>query len=332
MTATDEEQHRRLYRLVPPDHVRSDPDLHEILDSLLEEGGSAILAILLFGSRLVGSDPDRHSAYDLVLVVDRYSTLYQRLAAAKRLHRSPSTFTILSHILPPTNISYRADPGAPALAKCMIASKPHLESMLSTSAPDHFCLGRLIHRVALVHARGPEVEEDMIGLVARARRTTLSWVAPFIEEPFSLADFTRTMFGISFRGEIRPESQGRPAQVAESQDRFLALVYGRLLETACRTGVLVRGEGGYRYANPPSLLTRLRWWSYFRWSGVRSTVRWFKHMLTFEEWLDYIQRKVERRMGLEIEIDERDRKYPLIFLWPKLFRVLRARKEGRSDA
>lgn len=314
-----------LYRLTPPDWVQADPHLRRIRESVLEECGSELLAVLLFGSRLVDSNPDRYSAYDLVLVVEDYWSLFRRLDEAGRLRRSPRLFKLLSGVLPPTNISYRVEPDFPVIAKFMISSWDHLERALSLSAPDHFCLGRLMHRVALIHARSEKEREDVVQLLADARRTSLTWVAPFLREPFSTAEFTRAMLQVSFRGEIRPESDSRPEEVARSQDDFLRVVYGSLLEEACRSDVLVREEGGFRFVRPPSILARFRWGLYFRWSGLRSTARWFKHMLTFEEWLDYIHRKVERRLGLDIELTERDRRYPLIFLWPKLFRVLRVR-------
>jgi hypothetical protein len=50
-------------------------------------------------------------------------------------------------------------------------------------------------------------------------------------------------------------------------------------------------------------------------------------MITFDGWLDYIQRKIERRGGMEVEIEERERRWPLIFLWPKVFLVLRSLKD-----
>jgi hypothetical protein len=70
---------------------------------------------------------------------------------------------------------------------------------------------------------------------------------------------------------------------------------------------------------------------YFVQSKVRATSRWFKYMFTFEGWLDYIARKIERRAGFKVEVSERERRWPLIFLWPKMFRVLGAVKEAQPD-
>ena len=66
----------------------------------------------------------------------------------------------------------------------------------------------------------------------------------------------------------------------------------------------------------------MRW--YFLRSKVRATLRWLQHVFTFDDWLSYIQRKVERRTGRRVELTSLERKYPLIFLWPKAFRVLRS--------
>lgn len=316
--------------LAPPAHVESDVALARILASLLDECEGVLRAVLLFGSRLVQSDPDHFSAYDLVLVVDDYGEFFRRLASAGRLHRSPRLFDLLSRVLAPTNISYRTTPDDPALAKCMILSQRDLERALSPHPPDHFCLGRLVHRVALLYTRGPDDQERMARLLAQGRRTALAWVAPFVDSPFGVEAFTRAMLHASFGGEIRPESPDRPDRVLASQDRFLRSVYGRLLESARDEGLLVDDPGGYRYAEPPGLGQRLRWRIYFRLSRIRSTIRWLKHMITFEEWLDYIQRKVERRMGIAVELTPLDRKLPLIFLWPKVIRVLRARRRAHA--
>ena len=62
---------------------------------------------------------------------------------------------------------------------------------------------------------------------------------------------------------------------------------------------------------------------YFSRSLVRATLRWGKHVLTFEGWLEYILRKVQRHVGEEIVLTPRGRRWPLVFLWPRLVRYLR---------
>jgi hypothetical protein len=64
---------------------------------------------------------------------------------------------------------------------------------------------------------------------------------------------------------------------------------------------------------------------YFLRSKARATARWLKHVLTFDNWLDYIARKIQRRTGMRVEITPWERRLPLLLLWPKVFRVLMRR-------
>ena len=72
---------------------------------------------------------------------------------------------------------------------------------------------------------------------------------------------------------------------------------------------------------------------YFRRSIVRSTTRWLKHTVTFEGWLDYIAAQGEPAHGGEpIELTERERRWPLVFLWGRVFRYLRTKNRKGSPS
>ena len=86
-------------------------------------------------------------------------------------------------------------------------------------------------------------------------------------------------------------------------------------------------------ARPATAFERFRRSSYFRLSIVRATVRWLKHMVSFEGWLEYIVQKASRHSGQSIELTERERRFPLLFLWGRVYRHLAsARKGGKKDA
>ena len=61
------------------------------------------------------------------------------------------------------------------------------------------------------------------------------------------------------------------------------------------------------------------------WMQENKCQPWFKHMVTFANWLPYIVRKVERHTGRTIELTPLERKLPLIFLWPRAIHVLLTR-------
>jgi hypothetical protein len=54
-------------------------------------------------------------------------------------------------------------------------------------------------------------------------------------------------------------------------------------------------------------------------------------MITFDDWLEYILRKARRHSGQDIVLTPRERRLPLLFLWPRVIRYLRQKdKQGRG--
>ena len=55
-------------------------------------------------------------------------------------------------------------------------------------------------------------------------------------------------------------------------------------------------------------------------------------MVTFANWLPYIQRKVERHTGRTIHLTRLERALPIVFLWPRAIWILLSRpgREVRS--
>ncbi len=48
-----------------------------------------------------------------------------------------------------------------------------------------------------------------------------------------------------------------------------------------------------------------------------------KTAFTFQGWLSYVTWKIERHSGTKIELSERQRRRPLLFAWPVIFRLIR---------
>ncbi len=303
----------------------------ELLRSLREACGSELAAVLLHGSRLVSASPDRHSAYDLVVVVNGYRAFYGELRRSGRGGRSATLMTWLNRVLPPNAVSFWPNPPDGPLAKCLVMSVTDFERALGPRRRDHFCLGRLIQRYDLLYARDPSTSAWVEGALAGARETALEWTVPFINGGFTVDGFCQRMLEVSYAGEIRPESGNRARAVFEAQRDFLREAYGPILDAGAKSGRLLSENGGYRATTPPSALERLRWRAYFWRSKLRATTRWLKHTLTFDEWLNYIVRKVKRRTGMVVEIAPWERRLPLLLLWPKVFRVLSSRKKDEGN-
>ncbi|UCG50734.1 MAG: hypothetical protein JSW58_11055 [Candidatus Latescibacterota bacterium] len=306
------------------------PQVRESLDILSEACGSNLVAVVFFGSVLVGTSPTADSAADLFVIVEDYWAFYRdihiRLPAARRA----SIMAALNRIMPP-NIIYLRDPGdLRGGAKCFVISREDFGKALSPDARDHFCRGRLVQRFQIVYSRSIREREQIEEEIETARRVSVEWVPVYLPERFTVLEFCLRMLDVSYAGEIRPESQARVREVFDAQRSYFTLMYGRILEEAVGEGRLRRIDGGYCLTKPPGISDRLYWRVFFAKSKVRATLRWAKYMLTFEDWLDYIARKAERRTGVHLELTKAERRLPALLLWPKLFKVLNAMRPRRK--
>ena len=300
--------------------------------SLVEVAGAdQVRAVLLFGSRLVQATPDRFSAYDLVLIVESYRKFYEALDRAGLSRRSPRIQAALNHVLAPNIIAFAPDgwSGGP-VAKIMVLEPSAMERAIARRSPDHFVKGRLVQRVAVLHARDGNAGRWIEGLLGGARRDVLRWVGPYLEGSFTPADAALRMLQVSYRGEVRPEARDRVLDVFECQRAYLTAELASALAEAERAGQVAREGERYRVVRAAAGRTHAR--LYFARSKVRATARWLKHVVTFDNWLDYIARKVERRTGTRVEITDWERRLPYLLLWPKVFRVLRTRPQRRDTA
>mgnify|MGYP005850614815 CR=1 FL=1 len=296
--------------------------------ALAEVAGGTAVAVLMYGSHLNDSSPGSGSAYDLVVVVEEYGAFHRALKERGEIHRPLVLFDTLAVVLPPNVIAFTPDEGRSGMAKCLVIRRDHFENALHARPRDHFLLGRMIQKVALVWHAGAEVEAWVQRCLDRARMGIPVWMAPFVDGSFDIDAFGRRTLEVCYRTEIRPEAGNRSQAIYEAQREHFRGVLPPVLDQAVEQGLLeVVQEGRYRYAHPTSRSERLYWrWHLVR-SKLRTTTRWLKHVLTFDNWLPYIVRKVERRTGQTVELTRLERRWPIVFLWPRLFRVLKNRPE-----
>lgn len=301
-------------------------------EALAGAAGGSVLAVLLYGSHLLGARPDKNSALDLVVVVSDYRGFYRALRDAGELHRSVWVMTALSSVLPPNVIAFTPGEGSGGIAKCLVVTREDLQAALGPRPKDHFLLGRLIQKVALVWSAGPEDTRALEATVAEARGRVLSWIGPYLDEPFDADSVGRRILEVCYRGEVRPEARDRSNTVFEVQRDHFRSYLEPLLRRAAEDGLLVAVPGGYRFTQPWPRAERRRWERHFLRSKIRATTRWLKHVVTFDNWLPYVHRKAERRLGITIVLTPLERRWPLIFLWPRVVRVLFARPEREGPA
>ena len=240
--------------------------------------------------------------------------------------------TALAGILAPNVLAYAPEDGRRGLAKCLVITREDFARALGPVPPDHFVLGRLVQMIGHVWVADDETAAWVHEQIDGANERVLEWMAPYVDGSFDAAGLGRRLLEVCYAGEIRPESGGRATRVFEAQVPHFERTLGPVLEQAAEAGTLVRDGASYRLATPASAADTRRWRRHFRRSKRRTTMRWFKHAMTFANWLPYIVRKVERHTGRTIELTFLERTLPVVFIWPRVVHVLftRPRREIES--
>jgi hypothetical protein len=306
------------------------PHTARLADALAASFGDAAAALIHYGSHAQRSGARAESAYDFFIIVSDYGSAYRALAASRGTHFRPWLAARLNRILPPNVIAiHAAELTPPAVAKCAILSLRDFAHAVSARAPDHFTQGRLFQHVQLAWSRDPECTAAVIAALAECRARTIDWGRPFLPDSFDAAAYLRALLSRSFEAEVRPEADHRIDTLTGAQADALAPVYDELLQRLA-AGKIVRKEGVvYLLTAPVTTSERRRWERYFARSKRRATLRWGKYVLLYDDWLEYVVRKVERRSEMEIDLTPRERRWPLIFLWPRVIRYLRSRPQRR---
>ena len=300
-------------------------------EALVRAGGADLRGLVFFGSRRTSAAPDPWSAQDFFVATRGYRGFYRSLRASCQTHRHPLLLAALNALMPPNQVPVwgrREAAGYQGLAKCAVIDLQRLLRECSSRRHDHFCAGRLFQPTAIAYAADEDARGTIVDALTSAHRLTYGWVRPWLPPSFDAEAYCRRLLEVSMAFEIRPESRARARALFEAQREELLAVYPLLLEELADAGELERREGRFSLRRRVGRFEALRVRLYFARSLGRATLRWFKYVVTFEGWLDYILRKVERRTGQRIEVTSSERRFPLLLLWGKFYRLWRDRDRG----
>jgi len=312
-------------RVIPPERMETTACL---ASRLAEAAGPSLLSAIFFGSHLSGASPAPESAYDFFLIVSGYGEFYRALRRKGLFSRPAGPAALANVFLPPNLISTAfAVEGRRVLVKGAVVSARVFARETGKGRHDHFQTARLFQHSAIAYSRSPAIERFVLAALARTALGTWAWAKPRLPEAFGLEDYLRTLFRISLEAEIKPEGPERGEALFLSQRTALEPVYALVLDEAAAAGEIRRlGTDRYGLIRPATLREHRESRRFFARSKMRATARWVKHRWTFEGSRDYIARKFERRGDPRILAIIRERKVPLIFLWPRIARELRLRR------
>jgi hypothetical protein len=275
----------------------------------LTDPARGVQAILLYGSVLWNAVRGPTSQPDFIAVVDGPRSWNPRLG--DRLWRA---------LLPPSVYCLRANG---TLAKISVVTARVLADQTSPRARDLHLAGRLSKRVALVWARDARARQVIVD-AQRAALVTMGRLA-LGRGVVALDGFLRALLALSYESEVRIVEPGKIAALFDVEREHYRAVGRALLaalggEPIDATATVFRLPDGV--AAPPAETLRM-----LRRSRRRAFLRWPKYLATYDGWLEYLLQKLARS-GTPVVLSERQRRHPLIFAFPVLFRMVRAGRVG----
>lgn len=291
-------------------------ELDTLVDTLRKQHGEPVEAILLYGSCLRSGDLF-DGLVDLYLVVNNYRAFY-----SKKRH------ALANWLLPP-NVFYIEIPceDRTLRAKYAIVSRADFTRGTSPRWFHSYLWGRFTQPVALVYNKDKTVKTMIAGNLTNAICTFLDRVLPRLPARGTVRDLWLQGLQLSYRAELRAETGDRATTLIDHQPGYYRdISRAATARLSFPVTVTDTDDQGHYQASVPAArrtISRITWPLRQLQGKLLSILRLLKALFTFEGGLDYIAWKLERHSGQKIDIPDRVRRYPLIFIWGLFWRLYR---------
>lgn len=292
------------YPPVPGPDTDSEPALAALLQAQRDRHNDAICAVLMYGSCLRSGDLF-DGLVDLYLICDDYVTAY-----------GYSPLALANRLLPP-NVFYAAEArnNKTLRAKVTVISLQDFRHGCSRGWFQSYIWGRFAQPTRLLYARDANTREAVEDCLLNAVHTLLHNCLPVLPARGSLVGLWQEALTLSYETELRTERSGRAKELVRAYSDFVRTV------TNYHHGSLVFPFSVYDDCYTAEVPARLRRSAALKWrlrrvqGKVLSILRLVKALFTFDGGLDYIAWKLERHSGERIEIPDRVRRLPLLYMW-----------------
>ncbi|MDX2298137.1 MAG: hypothetical protein NW204_00275 [Xanthomonadaceae bacterium] len=284
----------------------ADPNVAGLLCVLRERFGDSLAAVLIYGSYLRGK---RDTVLDFVALLHDYRAM-------------PWWQALLCRMLAPNVYHIGCMQGARSVrAKCATLSLARFEKAMTSDFHSYFW-ARFAQPCLLLECDSERTRERVVTALANAANTFIRRAAPVLPPRLTTHSLWTGALEQTYRCELRAENRGYANGLVDANP-----AYFQALTPLLSVPGLSAGATPDEWAFAASAARR-RWsalcWRLRRAQGkVLSVARVAKASTMFDRSLDYILWKIERHSGIHIEPSTRQRRFPLLFAWPLLWRLYR---------
>ncbi len=312
---------RDLAALVGAELARAAPPAAALLaDQIRARHGAATAAVLFYGSCLRRGTTE--GVLDFYALVDSYRAAYASRALA-----------LANAVLPPNVFYLEARRGVlGARAKVAVVSLADFARAAAGRGLRTGIWARFCQPALAIHVRDASSREALVASVVEAHLTAVRRVLPLLPrgKRVSFEDLWQGVFRETYAGEMRPEADAAIEKLYAADplryDRAGASALRELAERSPGELSVEIDDGGFQARLGSRGRARGVWRLRRTAAKAAYAAQLLKTAFTFGDWLPYALWKLERHTGTRIEPSERQRRHPLVFGWPILWRVLTRRE------
>jgi len=280
-----------------------------LLDAIRARYGAGVCAILIYGSYLRGQ---RDTMLDFYVLLDDYAAMRSRWQAMLAWILSPNVYQVRYGELP-----------IEARAKYALMTLGRFEYAMDHDFHSYFW-ARFAQPSGLVYCRDDATRARVVTAIGQAAATFVCRVVPCLPGEFTAAELVGAGLSLTYRCELRSETPAHAARLFEHNSGY----YQSMVAALATSNLAFRqGINDAYFVNESSRARRWRAsvsWVLRRMQGkALSILRVLKAALTFAGGFDYLLWKIGRHSETVIEPTPRQRKYPLLFGWPLLWKLYR---------
>jgi hypothetical protein len=297
------------YPTVASEVLVQSPALTTWVEFLRNKHGASISSVLVYGSCLRNGNLS-DGLLDIYLICDSYRSLYAGRGQA-----------IANAVLPP-NVFYAEMPyeGELLRSKYSIISRHQFQQGCSRRWFESYIWGRFSQPVHIAWCRDRHAREHLEDCLFNAMRTFLARTLPVLPATGSVRDLWEDSLALSYGTELRTERGSRAQELADYSQEFFQHVTPKAVDSLPFPLTLTVEGGELQYRAETT--QREQWQARRSWQlrpiqgKLMSVLRLVKALFTFESPMDYAAWKLERHSGEKIDIPDKVRRHPLIFMWP----------------
>ena len=280
---------------------QQDEVLQSFVDDLNKQFKHSIKSIIFYGSCM--RTHEYHDAMlDFYVIVDEYSNAY-----TNNWHR------IANRLLPPNVFFIQTEiNGKKYRAKYAVITYSALLDGVSNAFHSYFW-ARFAQPICYIYTCDDSTKQKIVDVQCNAAKSFYRALIANFENMPTASDFWIEGLKLTYRAELRAETKTRAAHIYESDKDFYDKIFS----------ILISQENNSNHASSINLF---KWKIRIFYGKVLSILRLMKATTTFVGGVDYIAWKITRHTGEEVVVSENMRRWPWLYCWPVIFKLL---KQGK---